>query len=276
MVSLLDLPEVQSAVAPLITGLVCGLLLYRWAPRWAGLSLVTGFMTTALLVNGVTIEPLTGTRKIILAVMAATVAAAVIDASPLRPVVRRTVLVIIALSAFFWMAFRVLAHKEGIIFWLYSAGGVVYIAWLVLALDAMRHNSGALASTAVALGIGTSITAILGASALLGQLAAGMAAGGGALWLLLLRYHEHPVGNVTSFAAALSCGLLGMGGILFAQLPWQVPGVLALMPLIRFLPRVRELPYWQRASLYMLAAGVITGSAIFAAWLIIEEPAGPY
>jgi len=276
MLSLLDLPEVQSSIAPLLVSLITGLILLRWAPRWTGISVFAGFMTTSLLIYGTTFIPLTGTRKLVLAIAAATIAGVAIELSMSNPLRRRAVLAGLAVLAYGWVAYRVLLNQEALTFWLYLIGGVLYCAWLVLIFDLIRDNNGATSASVIALGAGTSLCAILSASAVLGQLAAGLAAGAGALWLLLLAKPELRLGSETVFSAALGLGLMGMGGLLFAKLPWFTLVLLGLIPLISYLPRITVLRYWQQAVSYLLLASVVAAFAVASAWLPMEDSASMY
>ncbi len=275
MLAVLERPEVQSAVAPLVLSLLAGWGLFRWAPRYAGWAVVLGFVTTALLVNGLEFVPLTGARKIMLVVVLAAVAGIVLDRVQ-APGQRRAALLGLMLVAYFWIAYRVLANTQGVALGLAIAGGVLYLAWLVLALDRMRENSAAALAVSLALAMGTSIISILGASALLGQLSAGLAAGAGALWLLTWRYSDFRFNLDLGLAVALGTGLLGLGAVLFAQLPWHALAVLALAPLVSLLPGVCRLPGWQQRVAYLLAALIVAGSAVAWVWSTLEDSSGLY
>jgi hypothetical protein len=66
MQALLAHPAFQAAVAPFLVTLVLALFLRRWGLVWQGLALIAGLLVTVWLTTGLSLQPLTSTRKIIL------------------------------------------------------------------------------------------------------------------------------------------------------------------------------------------------------------------
>lgn len=78
MDQILNRPEIQSAVVPFVVALLAYIGLRKistLAWLWA---ILAAFLVSVVLINGLTVTPLTGTRKIILLVMASIFAAALL------------------------------------------------------------------------------------------------------------------------------------------------------------------------------------------------------
>jgi hypothetical protein len=82
------------------------------------------------------------------------------------------------------------------------------------------------------LSLGTGGAAMLGASALYGQLGFALAAATGGLILpWLIRPHLPALGLMTAMAVAIPLAFIGAAGIVYADLSWWVLPCLALVPL---------------------------------------------
>ena len=78
MEQLLSRPEMQSAVVPFVIALVVYLGLRKLTTTAWLWAMFAAFVASALLINGFTLTPLTGTRKIILLISGALFAAALL------------------------------------------------------------------------------------------------------------------------------------------------------------------------------------------------------
>ena len=139
METLLTRPEIQSAAAPLLVGLVVGLILRAFGRPWPLLGAVVGFLATAWLVNGLQFTPLTGTRKIILIAVAAGVVGILLDLTP-RLRGRPVWLALLCAGAALWLIWRVLVRREGMDLMVVGAPAVAYVVWLTLNLDIGRRR----------------------------------------------------------------------------------------------------------------------------------------
>ena len=150
-----------------------------------------------------------------------------------------------------------------------------YVAWMILALHALRADTLRAGSAALVLGAGTGVVCVLGASALLGQYAIAVAAGSGALLLLALIWSDLKFESALTYPAAVLCGLLGVTGVVTARLPWIALPVLACVPLAA---RMRVPSGWPRLlqALAWVAAGtVVAGIAVLAVWFLSKN-SSPY
>ena len=230
MEQLLSRPEIQSAVAPFVIALVAYLGLRKiTATAWLW-ALLVAFLASAALINGLIVNPLTGTRKIILLITASFIPAALLHWVLRSENLQRRFTTIISQVALLWVFWAVLGRMDSAAMVLFLAGSISLVLVsehsFVRIIDkpAQLHGAG----FSLLLGVGLSATAA--ASALLGQIALALAAAsGGALlgWVLsgsVSRPQTRQLIAVLPYLMASS--LLGIAAVMFARLPWY-----ALIPL---------------------------------------------
>lgn len=271
MISFLDLPEFQSAVAPFLASLVCALLFYRFKPMLSGLGLVLGFLTTVLLVTGLPTIPLTASSRIIVTTLVAALVGLSLDWIKLKDNYHLGIMILFMALALFWTLGKILLNMEGSEFWLYTLGGLMYVSLLTIGLEKLKDRPLPLHSATIALASGTGISAILGASALLGQLSSALAAAAGALLLLSLLLQKPPTGSNISLTTAAGTGLLGLGAVILSSMPWYTLLFFPLIPLIGFIPE-NKTRFWLKSTLfYFFPAMLIASVAVLSVWLGMEE-----
>lgn len=269
MQDLLANPAFQGGVAPFIVGLVTALVLSRFGWVWMGLAVVAGFFTAVALVTGITFSPLTSTRKIIFLALVAGGLGLVREVLPLKDRFVGVVLFAAAAAAALWVAWPALAYKdEWLARFFWGGWGALYVGLMAAAFDGLRPQTGRAAAAALTFGLGTGGAALLGASALLGQLglATGMAAAGIFVVLLLVGGRT---GAALTLPAGVVGGLLGYAATVYAQLPWYALAMLALVPFVARVP----VPVSGRLQTLLVAviAGVPAAIAVFITW----SKAGP-
>ena len=119
---------------------------------------------------------------------------------------------------------------------------LLYTGWLTAASQTLFNKPDRGAMLALALGLGTGISAMLGASALLGQLGIAIGAIAGGYLILLLLKQNIQLGNNFMLPVGLLSGLLGISAIVYASLPWY-----SLLPLL-LIPATINLPVSAGAS----------------------------
>jgi len=266
-------PEFQG-LAPFVVAFVVLLLLRNLRATWSALAVTCGFLTIALLVNGITVTPLTGTRKIML-IGLCTAPLALVAAAALRG---RTLAVIIALAAVLatvWVFWAVLSRKTGVDLALAGIGTVAYVAWLVSSFHTVAEQPLRAAAAGTALALGTGMSVLLSASALLGQLGLGLGAASGALLLGATFLRDVRPGTAFTLLAALTSGLLGCAGLLFAKLPWFALLPLILVPLVARVPVPEKLPRWLRGGVIFACAAMPAVVAVLLT-IVAQEPASGY
>lgn len=270
MQNLLILPEIQSGLIPFFIALMMGVVLKSNKFVLAGAGVIAGFIATALLLNGLDFSPLNGTRKIILAGVAAAIVAVFFQIYLTSWRYRLAILGVIGILAFLWVAWPVLMRTDGISKWVLAVGCSAYVLWHIVMLDNLKEKPLQAASCVLALGVGTAFSAILGASALYGQLSMSMAAAAGALLCLLL-FSELKSGLLLTYPAGLLLGLFGTATLLFADLNWIALVFLALIPLVARVPLPERYSRWQTMLILNMAVMLPAAMAIFSVWYITED-----
>ena len=271
MTDLLNFPEVQSFVLPLLAALLVGAIAHRFSIAQRGIGMIAGFIVTVLFVNGVELQPLTAARKIIILGLAAAVIGAVVDQRGARWAGRPLYFAMLSILASAWVMGVALLRKSGLELLTAGAGIAFYTAWMTYWLDRLSDQELRATSATVSLGLGTGLAAIIGASALFGQMAIAIsAATGGVLLLTLLQKpNKDGAGCVLTLPAGILLGLIGCTTVAFANLPWMVLAVLSLIPLVaRWLP----VPiHWQRlpqAAFLTISTLAVAGLALAYTWYL--------
>ncbi|MCP4469549.1 MAG: hypothetical protein GY815_02495 [Gammaproteobacteria bacterium] len=236
MEQILNRPEIQSALAPFVIALLAYLGLRKvsaLAWLWA---LFAAFLVSVVLINGVTVTPLTGTRKIILLVLISFPAAALMPRLLPRASLQRAIAAGFAVFALLLVFWTVLARMETGAIALFLAGSIGLALWLQLLFDRLARNVAHLHAAGFSLLLGVGLSATAAASALLGQLALALsAASAGAFLAWVLSGKEDGAGAaqapITILPYVLAPLLLGLAAVVFAQLPWYSLLALAAIPL---------------------------------------------
>ncbi len=236
MEQILNRPEIQSALAPFVIALLAYLGLRKvsaLAWLWA---IFAAFLVSVVLINGVTVTPLTGTRKIILLVLISFPAAALMPRLLPRANLQRAIAAGFAVFALLWVFWTVLARMENGAIALFLAGSIGLALWLQLLFDRLARNDAHLHAAGFSLLLGVGLSATAAASALLGQLALALsAASAGAFLAWVLSGKEDgagaPQAPITILPYVLAPLLLGLAAVIFARLPWYALMALAAIPL---------------------------------------------
>ena len=285
MQDLLAHPAVQSAVAPLICSFVVALTLHRAGNLWQGLAIVTGLFVAVLLITGLSFQPLTSTRKIILCSLMLPFAAVPLFQMKCSFFVRTLLLSTGMACAALWVAWPVLGRQEGLDLWL-TGGRVALFAAAIGAcmswLDRVSVPSQAGAMLALSIGVGAS--AFIAASALYGQLAFAVSAAVGGLLLVILLAPKIKIlgsdqmrsglGGLSLYAVAVPLGLIGGAATVYAQLPDVALISLVLIPGVAAIPLFRRFNPWISTTLITLSGLILAGPAFWLAWQAAESSMG--
>jgi hypothetical protein len=282
MEQLLDRPEIQSAVIPFIVGLAVAAGLRkvtRGAWIWA---LFAAFLCSALLINGTTLMPLTGTRKIILLVLGACLVAG-LGAFVLRTTnLQRQAATGLVIVSVLWIFWTVMERREATAAAIFVAGAVALNLFTAWGLDLCRKHEARLHGAGFGLLLGTGLCAALGSSALLGQLGLALAAGCGGLflaWVLLPGQtggeliHGRPLAILPYLMPAVT---IGLAAVIFARLPWYALAPLAAIPLATSLLPYQSESRFMNALVSSLPGLLITGATAFWVWQAGSSSASGY
>lgn len=264
-------PIVQSAVAPFIVSLMLAVILRPHGWYWAGLAAVLGFAATVYLVNGFQFFPLRADRKILLIGGGAVVLGLLLDLLPWRRFVP-ALLFVAGIAATLWLLWPRLSSFDDVQLWLIAVACSLYTGWLVGASEGLKEKSLQADSMVFSLALGTGLTALLGATALYGQLGSAIAAAVGARLLLHLFGKTVAAGAVMVVPLVAVAALLGVGALVYSKLPWYTLALLALTPLLARLPIPSRWPMFLQVVLYVLITGLPAAAAIYLTWRELGAP----
>jgi hypothetical protein len=265
LADLLGNPIVQSSALPLVAGLACAALLYPL--RLEGLAAIAGFLAAVAAIGNFGFEPLSATRKIVLTGAAAALVGALSDFAfkPMR--FSAPVLGAIFGAAALWVFAAVLRQKAPLDMALIGAGVVALTVWLVFATVSLQLDAARAGAAGLMLGLGTGVSAVLGASALIGQY--GMALGAACGGFLLLLFALGPrvgAGSALTLTVSVLGALLAAAAVLLAQVPAVAAAALALVPLAARLPLPAS-PLWMQPVLASVYTAVPAAGACALVWL---------
>jgi len=272
MNELLSNPLFQAGVAPFVVSLLLGLMLYRIMGVWAAVAVVAGFYTTVWLVTDLKFFPLTSTRKILLLGLVALAVGLIFDLYRSAPRWWLGLFFVAGSASAVWMVWPVFVRKEGWEAWLMVASGGAYVGWLLTSLVALRDQPERVTTALLVLAGGSALSLVLGASALLGQLAGGVAAALAGYLLAGLFSSRLMAGGLLVVPAALICGMLGVAGQVYAKLPWYVLPILAAIPLVARIPLPESRPTWLKVAMLLLCLAPLAVGAIYVTWTQTGDP----
>lgn len=272
MTEWLATPAAQAGFVPFITALLSAAVLRKLGWYWAGGALVAGFAVAVYLSTGFQFQPWTSTRKIVALTLGAAALGLLYDLYPFQ---RRWLIPITfaaAVAAVLWVVWPVLSRREGAEYWTLAVGVSAYVGWCVVAMETLRAKPVAMMGAAVALGFGAGVTALMGASALMGQWGIALGVSAGALWLFVIFMRNTTVGSLAALPLGVGAALIGCGAFVYAKLPWSTLLILATIPLIAHLVWLPRLPRLAQAALSMFAAALPAAAAV---WFTLQQTGAP-
>lgn len=235
---LLNNPAIQGGIAPFIVALVIAGLFMKFR-NLAALSIVGGVLTTVMLTTGIQFDPMTSTRKITLLIIIIPLIALLLDlfhAEESKKIV--PIFYAIAAASIIWVLWPVLSRDPFSETLIPLLGYIIYATWMTgVFLKFVEMPRISAASAAVGTGFAIGIVAMIGASALLGQLgiAFGVAASAYLLTQVVSR-NDEPAGFTFCLSSAFIAALLLPAAVVYAKVPWIVIPFIALVPLFAFYP----------------------------------------
>jgi hypothetical protein len=265
-------PVLQGGVAPFVVGLIVVAILGR--AKLGGLAVVAGFAVCVTLASGLTFTPLTALRKVVLLSLIAPVVGIAVD-FVLKTGRTLTVVVALAFGALtVWVFWSVLQQKPATEALLLGGGTAMFVAWVVASTLELAGQPVRAGAAALMLGLGAGISAILGASALLGLYGIAIGAGAGAFLLVqMLTGRRIAAGATLTLSASVAAGLVAAATLVLAQLPWYALIVLGLIPLAARWPASDRLPVWAQAFIVSAYGFTVALVAFVLTWRA-PPPAG--
>ncbi|MGD8567072.1 MAG: hypothetical protein PVJ39_03125 [Gammaproteobacteria bacterium] len=280
MNDLLVNPAVQSGFIPLVVALICVFILKRAGWYWSGLAFAIAYFTSVYFTVGLQLTPLTSTRKTLILAIAAIVLGLVLDVvinvARQKPRVVFGALFAAGACAVIWVVWPVASRQEGAELWLTLLPSMLYAGWITAGTQTLHDKSDEGAMVALAQGLGTGISALLGASALLGQLGIAIGAIAGAYLIMLVFNQEVKLGSNFTLPIGLLNGLIGVGAVLYASLPWYTLLPLVLIPATIYIPVTSERSKFFKLLMLALLTLPLTIIAIVIAWSTTGNSEGLY
>ncbi|MBI1173699.1 MAG: hypothetical protein GC139_00345 [Sideroxydans sp.] len=269
MQALLNHPAFQGGLAPFLTALIAAELFQRL--RLSGLAIIAGFAVTIYLVSGFAFDPLTASRKIVLLGLLAALLGVLL--TWFAPRWLRLVLPLAGGFAAVWMVSRILQHQATPAMLLWGAGCALYAGWQIFWMDKLQDAPLRAGSAGLALGLGTGLAALFGASALLGLFGMALGATAGAfLSIQMLTGRTLPCGRSFTLPLALIAALTACLGVLTAELPWYALFALAAIPLAAKIPVPAKQPLWLQSMLLSALTLACAALAIYLTWRVAGAP----
>jgi hypothetical protein len=268
--ALLQNPAVQAGLIPFVVALVVAELLQR--VRLSGLAPMLAFAAMVYLTHVFAFGVLTAPRKIVVLGLAAPLFAilpAVFQGAWVRPL-----LAALGAAAAVWMSWRILENQTLARMLLWGAGGAAYTAWLVYWTSKLHNQPVRAGAAGVALGVGTGVAAIFGASLTLGMFGAALGAAAGAYLLIHMLSNTYlPCGHVYTLPLAVIAGLTGALAAMSTELPWYALLALAAIPPVALLIPIAGRPaLWLQSLLLSAATLLFAGAAVFLTWRVAGAP----
>jgi len=266
---LLHHPAVQGGLVPFVVALIAAELLQRL--RLSGLAVVLGFAATAYLVSGLPFDTLSASHKLVwLGLISPLVAISLglLNAAWVRPLLAAA-----GGAAAIWMAEHILQHQVPAAVFLWSAGIALYVGWLVFWMDELQYSPVRAASAGLALGLGTGLAALFGASASLGLYGLSLGAAAGAYLLIqMMTNNRLPCGHSFTLPLSLIAGLIGCLAVLTARLPWYALIALAAIPPVARIPVSERSALWLQSVLLSAATLFCAAVAVYLTWRVAGMP----
>ena len=262
-------PAVQAGLVPFIVGLVIAELFHRI--KLSGLCIIAGFAVTVYLVADFSFEPLTSTRKLVwlgLGTAALGLALSWITARWLS-----ILLAIFAAISVIWVVQRILQQQETNTMLLWGAACALYLATLTYGLDQLNTKPLRAAHAAFGLGIGTGGCALIGASALLGQLGLAIGSAASAHLFIQLVSNQSVTSKCTfTLPIAIISGIIGCIAVLGAELPWYALPILAAIPLtVWLLPLPQQSNKWMHSLILAFPTFALASTAMYVTWRVAGD-----
>ncbi|MBN4073731.1 hypothetical protein JYU18_00535 [bacterium AH-315-E07] len=266
---LLNHPAIEAGIAPFLIALVLGAALpKRWA-WWSALVFALAYFFAAWLILDGRLTPLSSSRKLVMlglgAVIIGLIARRLFSSAALQQA-----LIVLAIAAVGWLIWPMLIRADLIQQAILAGASGIYALWLTFAFHQMRDEEFAISVSATVLGFATGLCALIGASALLGELGIAIGASAAAISLYgLSRRIDHSARFY--FPVAVLCALIGIASVLYAKVPWYVLISLASIPLIAMLFEWRYKP----GIIRLIKLGLIVIIPAIIAVALTLQAAGP-
>lgn len=267
MESILSHPAVQGGVAPFISAIAIALIFQR-INLLAGFAIVAAFSTTVYLTTGFGFEPLNSTRKITLVILLTPLLAIAMQVINPNSDKAGKWLSALSVGTLLWILWPAISRYSPGEMMLAIFAYSLYAGWMVYIFFRMATLSALIPATAMTIS-GATIggAALIGASALLGQLGLSLLAAGSAILLIqLLVRNEREAGYSFTLIPGFIAALLLPASIVYAKVPWVILPMAAMIPIFAFYPFEDDRQLWRNTLSVLAIMAVPMGIAFYITW----------
>lgn len=171
-----------------------------------------------------------------------------------------------------WVIYPLILRAEGFDRALLVGSVAVYVAGIFLITERLRSIAIMPAVTLTWLGLGTGGAALLGATALYGELGIAVGAAAGGIALVAMLGTIPSMGAMILYPGLWLCSAAGIAGVVYSSLPWYSLAPLMLIPWMAALPVPLE---WSARHKAVLLSGpmiVLAALAVFVTWYSSGHP----
>jgi len=286
MQDLLFHPAVQAAVIPFIVSAILTVALIKIRINISAIVLLVGFMTTCILITDISLQPLTSTKKLMLLTLFSAFWGLILQFRLLKNGQLLILISTISLLACSWLLWPVLSRKE-------TLDAVIMVlplsfyCILIVSLTILQTTSTISKPSKIEIHIiaiifatVTSVSCVIAASALYGQMVASLAASAAGLLgvgiligqsVIKPRNDSSEVNYLFTILLYFPVGLIAVAATIYANLPWYVLPCLAAIPAILHIKVSDSYLAWQRLGIRVGISMLPSAMALYFTW----DAAGP-
>jgi hypothetical protein len=284
MPDILTHPAIQAAVIPFVVSIITATLFYKIRPAISVLALLVGFLATCVLITDLSLQPVTSTKKLILLTIFSALLGSILQYLVKKKTTLFISIVISSLMACTWLLWPVLSRKEWLDAIILALPLSIYCMSVIFTATFYRRTANVTTTdirvVAIIFSVVTSVSCVIGASALYGQMAAALAAGSTGLLLVGLFFASR-LGSLAgqnqqsdeffSVLLYLPISLIAVAASVYAKLPWYALPCLAGIPAVLQITISSNHMYWKRLAIRTGLTTIPSGLALYLTW----NAAGP-
>jgi hypothetical protein len=260
-------PGFQAGVLPGAVALIVFALLIRFRGV-VGVAVLAAFVSTVAVTTGLSFEPLTSTRKILLIGLLSPLLGVVYEWVSMPKWLKSGSIALIAGGCIIWVLWPYLQRTDVENLMFTAVGLTLFVAWMALAFSWIAQRP-IIAGTAVltAGGFGVGLSALLGASAMLGQWGIALgAAGASGLIVSLLTKKSVNAGAIFVTTSGLLLALIAAAAVVYAKLPWYTLPILAIIPLMAQIRLDDAKSKYFHAAIWLVTGFLLAAVSVYLTW----------
>lgn len=267
MDELLQDPAIRSGILPLVIAVVSGVLLRPLGWYAVGFGFIAALVVeVGLLVGFDIVPPKANTHRVVLLGLVAAGLGVLRDAMPGRSTWWKWSMTVAGVIGVVWVIYPVILRADTVGRATLAGGVAVFVAGIFLAAERLRHIAIIPAVTLTWLGLGTGGAALLGATALYGELGIAVGAAAGGIALVAMLGTIPSMGSMMLYPGLWFCSAAGIAAAVYSNLPWYSLVPLVLIPWVGTIPVPVGWSPRHKAVLLSVPMIVLAALAVFLTW----------